>query len=148
MGGHPPALCHQSLTEHRENGNDEGSYDLELGERQIPLRDKPFICEHANCNKRFANKFLLKKHQFIHTGLRPHTCPYCSKRFNRKDNLLRHKKTHLQTSVVEDRRGLPEAFNGLFPGFGSTLGLDLKMEGMDAIKIEALDAFRVENNDD
>ncbi|VDL70672.1 unnamed protein product [Nippostrongylus brasiliensis] len=110
--------------------------------------DKPFICEHANCNKRFANKFLLKKHQFIHTGLRPHTCPYCSKRFNRKDNLLRHKKTHLQASAVEDRRSLPEAFSGLFPAFGSTLGLDLKMDGLDAIKIESLDAFRVENNED
>uniref|UniRef100_A0AC34Q2H4 C2H2-type domain-containing protein n=1 Tax=Panagrolaimus sp. JU765 TaxID=591449 RepID=A0AC34Q2H4_9BILA len=57
--------------------------------------DKPFSCGQANCNKRFANKFLLKKHQFIHTGLRPHICPFCAKRFNRKDNLLRHKKTHL-----------------------------------------------------
>uniref|UniRef100_A0A0K0D2H8 C2H2-type domain-containing protein n=1 Tax=Angiostrongylus cantonensis TaxID=6313 RepID=A0A0K0D2H8_ANGCA len=110
--------------------------------------DKPFICEHANCHKRFANKFLLKKHQFIHTGLRPHTCPYCSKRFNRKDNLLRHKKTHLQTNTVEDRRSLPEAFPGLFPAFGNNLALDLKMEGLDAIKFEALDAFRLENNGD
>lgn len=42
--------------------------------------EKPFTCEHANCHKRFANKFLLKKHQFIHTGLRPHTCPFCNKR--------------------------------------------------------------------
>uniref|UniRef100_A0A158R662 C2H2-type domain-containing protein n=1 Tax=Syphacia muris TaxID=451379 RepID=A0A158R662_9BILA len=58
------------------------------------LAEKPFTCEHANCHKRFANKFLLKKHQFIHTGLRPHCCPFCGKRFNRKDNLLRHKKTH------------------------------------------------------
>lgn len=57
--------------------------------------DKPFVCPHVNCLKRFGNKFLLKKHQFIHTGLRPHACPYCSKRFNRKDNLLRHKKTHI-----------------------------------------------------
>ncbi|VDP05688.1 unnamed protein product [Soboliphyme baturini] len=55
---------------------------------------KPYMCHHANCNKRFANKFLLKKHEFIHTGERPHQCPYCCKRFNRKDNLLRHKKTH------------------------------------------------------
>ncbi|KAK6766832.1 hypothetical protein RB195_026231 [Necator americanus] len=129
--------------------SEDTKYDFPLTEMSYDNdSDKPFICEHTNCNKRFANKFLLKKHQFIHTGLRPHTCPYCSKRFNRKDNLLRHKKTHLQTSVVEDRRGLPEAFSGLFPAFGSTLGLDLKMDGLEAIKIEALDAFRVENNED
>ncbi|CAI2355599.1 unnamed protein product [Caenorhabditis sp. 36 PRJEB53466] len=42
--------------------------------------EKPFICMHNNCGKRFANKFLLKKHMFIHTGLRPHTCPHCHKK--------------------------------------------------------------------
>lgn len=129
--------------------SEDNKYEFSMAEMSYDNdTDKPFICEHANCNKRFANKFLLKKHQFIHTGLRPHTCPYCSKRFNRKDNLLRHKKTHLQASVVEDRRSLPEAFSGLFPAFGGTLGLDLKIDGLDAVKIEALDAFRVENNED
>ncbi|CAJ0563493.1 unnamed protein product, partial [Mesorhabditis spiculigera] len=63
------------------------------------LADKPYVCGQSNCAKRFANKFLLKKHMFIHTGLRPHACPYCTKRFNRKDNLLRHKKTHIQHGV-------------------------------------------------
>uniref|UniRef100_A0A7I4K379 Hypothetical zinc finger protein B0310.2 in chromosome X, putative n=1 Tax=Brugia malayi TaxID=6279 RepID=A0A7I4K379_BRUMA len=63
------------------------------------LAEKPFTCEHTSCHKRFANKFLLKKHQFIHTGLRPHCCPFCGKRFNRKDNLLRHKKTHIANAL-------------------------------------------------
>lgn len=44
--------------------------------------EKPFSCGQANCTKRFANKFLLKKHQFIHTGLRPHICPFCAKRYD------------------------------------------------------------------
>ncbi|CAD5221863.1 unnamed protein product [Bursaphelenchus xylophilus] len=62
-------------------------------------QEKPFACMLPTCKKRFANKFLLKKHQFIHTGLRPHECPYCKKQFNRKDNLLRHKKTHINNSM-------------------------------------------------
>ncbi|CAD6188976.1 unnamed protein product [Caenorhabditis auriculariae] len=91
------------------NSNQDGSADGEA--------DKPFTCEHNNCNKRFANKFLLKKHQFIHTGLRPHTCPYCNKKFNRKDNLLRHKKTHTHHNINEEirRNTLSETINGLFP---------------------------------
>ncbi|CAJ0934697.1 unnamed protein product, partial [Mesorhabditis belari] len=72
--------------------------------------EKPYVCSQPNCSKRFANKFLLKKHMFIHTGLRPHACPYCTKRFNRKDNLLRHKKTHIQNGTTgmpgAPRRGL------------------------------------------
>lgn len=65
------------------------------------LADKPYVCPQSNCRKRFSNKFLLKKHQFIHTGLRPHACPFCAKQFNRKDNLLRHKKTHLNNALAQ-----------------------------------------------
>ncbi|GMT35538.1 hypothetical protein PFISCL1PPCAC_28972, partial [Pristionchus fissidentatus] len=90
--------------EEEEEERDEKTYDdsSPSPSEQSTMRDddgddddKPFVCPHVNCLKRFGNKFLLKKHQFIHTGLRPHACPYCTKRFNRKDNLLRHKKTHL-----------------------------------------------------
>uniref|UniRef100_A0A1I7X4M2 Zinc finger protein n=1 Tax=Heterorhabditis bacteriophora TaxID=37862 RepID=A0A1I7X4M2_HETBA len=120
--------------------------DFPLNEMSIDNdSDKPFICEHSNCNKRFANKFLLKKHQFIHTGLRPHTCPYCNKRFNRKDNLLRHKKTHMQNGAGEDivRRGsLPEGISSLFPaltGFPT---------GLETLKVEGLDGFKIEGDED
>ncbi|KAI6176608.1 hypothetical protein M3Y97_00816700 [Aphelenchoides bicaudatus] len=63
--------------------------------------EKPYVCSKFNCRKRFSNKFLLKKHEFIHSGLRPHVCPFCNKPFNRKDNLLRHKKTHLNNALSQ-----------------------------------------------
>uniref|UniRef100_A0A8R1DNW0 C2H2-type domain-containing protein n=1 Tax=Caenorhabditis japonica TaxID=281687 RepID=A0A8R1DNW0_CAEJA len=101
--------------------------------------EKPFVCMHNNCGKRFANKFLLKKHMFIHTGLRPHTCPHCHKKFNRKDNLLRHKKTHTSNAghmgqilskvnfPLAQIPGLPNI--SLTPGFSHYHALKMSLEG-------------------
>jgi len=113
----------KTLTDDSRSPSEEGSNGgNRIGDEfssTIDSGDKPFECEHTNCHKRFANKFLLKKHQFIHTGLRPHSCPYCGKKFNRKDNLLRHKKTHVANAVVNAKRrhtmvfGVPETMLGL-----------------------------------
>uniref|UniRef100_A0A0K0DYL6 C2H2-type domain-containing protein n=1 Tax=Strongyloides stercoralis TaxID=6248 RepID=A0A0K0DYL6_STRER len=58
------------------------------------IDDKPFKCDFESCLKTFSNKHLLKKHQFTHTGIRPHSCTYCGKKFSRKDNCLRHERSH------------------------------------------------------
>uniref|UniRef100_A0A0N5BFG2 C2H2-type domain-containing protein n=1 Tax=Strongyloides papillosus TaxID=174720 RepID=A0A0N5BFG2_STREA len=58
------------------------------------IDDKPFKCDFESCLKTFSNKHLLKKHQFTHTGIRPHGCTYCGKKFSRKDNCLRHERSH------------------------------------------------------
>uniref|UniRef100_A0A915DND6 C2H2-type domain-containing protein n=1 Tax=Ditylenchus dipsaci TaxID=166011 RepID=A0A915DND6_9BILA len=86
--------------------------------------EKPFSCSHVNCHKKFTNKFLLKKHQFIHTGLRPHACPFCNKRFNRKDNLLRHKKTHLANALLQQDGGR-KRHNMLYGVSQEDAGLDV-----------------------
>ncbi|KAI1725464.1 putative zinc finger protein [Ditylenchus destructor] len=91
--------------------------------------DKPFSCPHVNCQKRFTNKFLLKKHQFIHTGLRPHSCPYCTKRFNRKDNLLRHKKTHLANALLCNGDGGRKRHNMLYGVSEEMAALDMSLNG-------------------
>ncbi|KAI1731958.1 putative zinc finger protein [Ditylenchus destructor] len=91
--------------------------------------DKPFSCPHVNCQKRFTNKFLLKKHQFIHTGLRPHSCPFCTKRFNRKDNLLRHKKTHLANALLCNGDGGRKRHNMLYGVSEEMAALDMSLNG-------------------
>ncbi|PAV88293.1 hypothetical protein WR25_13151 [Diploscapter pachys] len=82
--------------------------------------DRIYVCSRSECQKRFANKFLLKKHEFIHTGMKPHICHYCGKGFNRKDNLIRHVRTHEQNprfceNLMRQNRSLVETINGLFP---------------------------------
>lgn len=106
--------------------------------------EKPYVCQHANCAKRFANKFLLKKHEFIHTGERPHQCQYCMKKFNRKDNLLRHKKTHLANAMCGVKRRHTLVF-GVDDGVNSMVspGLDMTKQFLNHQSLkeeESLDA--------
>uniref|UniRef100_A0A8R1XSV1 C2H2-type domain-containing protein n=2 Tax=Onchocerca TaxID=6281 RepID=A0A8R1XSV1_ONCVO len=95
-------LAEKNSNESSPSPSDSSNNVDEISYTAADLVEKPFTCEHTSCHKRFANKFLLKKHQFIHTGLRPHCCPFCGKRFNRKDNLLRHKKTHIANALGTD----------------------------------------------
>lgn len=55
--------------------------------------DKPFIC--VQCSKNFIRRSDLKKHIFVHAGIRMYSCNLCSKSFTRSTNLAKHKKTHL-----------------------------------------------------
>ena len=58
--------------------------------------EKPFKCK--NCNKAFAQRANLKKHEMLHLGIRPHGCPVCSKTYsqyaNMKKHILVHQKHH------------------------------------------------------
>merc|ERR1712096_204021 len=44
----------------------------------------------AVCGKGFSDKFNLKKHSALHTGIKPHTCHHCGKSFSQKCHLKRH----------------------------------------------------------
>uniref|UniRef100_A0A914MU75 C2H2-type domain-containing protein n=2 Tax=Meloidogyne incognita group TaxID=654580 RepID=A0A914MU75_MELIC len=103
------------MSDHDSNGT---TTEFENGE-------KPFFCSWKNCQKRFANKFLLKKHHFIHTGLKPHICQFCKKPFNRKDNLLRHKKTHLQNGMSSSE-GIKRRHN-MLRGITEQMAIELQL---------------------
>lgn len=59
--------------------------------KQIP--ENSFVCDQ--CDKRFSYKYLLVRHQFVHSGFKPHKCSECSKSFFTKSKLNVHLVKHL-----------------------------------------------------
>ncbi|MGH0152256.1 UNVERIFIED_CONTAM: hypothetical protein FKN15_048917 [Acipenser sinensis] len=54
--------------------------------------EKPFQC--SQCDMRFIQKYLLQRHEKIHTGEKPFRCDECGMRFIQKYHMERHKRTH------------------------------------------------------
>ncbi|KAI9679693.1 MAG: hypothetical protein M1822_007299 [Bathelium mastoideum] len=50
----------------------------------------------AGCNRRFSKPEHLRRHERVHSGVKPFACSFdgCTRRFNRPDSLSRHYKTH------------------------------------------------------
>ncbi|GFR09044.1 hypothetical protein TNCT_212981 [Trichonephila clavata] len=61
--------------------------------------ERPFACDHHKCGKTFTRNEELTRHKRIHTGVRPHQCSLCLKRFGRRDHLKKHIKTHQRANV-------------------------------------------------
>lgn len=60
--------------------------------KQTHNMEKPFLC--TQCTKTFIRRSDLRKHTFVHAGIRLYSCDICKKSFTRNTNLTKHKRTH------------------------------------------------------
>uniref|UniRef100_A0A8C4YD35 C2H2-type domain-containing protein n=1 Tax=Gopherus evgoodei TaxID=1825980 RepID=A0A8C4YD35_9SAUR len=58
--------------------------------------EKPFVCEFAGCDRRFANSSDRKKHTHVHSRDKPYRCKVkgCEKSYTHPSSLRKHLKTH------------------------------------------------------
>ena len=60
---------------------------------------KPFAC--STCNMAFSLAGNLRQHELIHTGFKPHSCEQCGKGFTQVGSLRQHLLTHSGTRPHE-----------------------------------------------
>lgn len=65
--------------------NSDTSY---AAENLLTISSRKYVCEE--CDRKFASSTGLKRHKFLHTGVRPYACPICSLNFTRSDYVTRH----------------------------------------------------------
>lgn len=71
-------------------------FTLKSHQRLIHSKEKPFVCRHPNCGKKFVYKHLLKHHSVMHSTDRPFVCTVegCAKSYKVKDVLTEHMKSN------------------------------------------------------
>ncbi|RMZ77018.1 hypothetical protein DV738_g4594, partial [Chaetothyriales sp. CBS 135597] len=55
---------------------------------------RPHACPYPGCGKCFIQRSALTVHERVHTGAKPHMCESCSKSFSDSSSLARHRRTH------------------------------------------------------
>ena len=63
---------------------------------RVHTGEKPFMCVHDKCKKRFARVENMRIHMRTHTGEKPFSCrfPGCMKRFTNSSDRKKHAHTH------------------------------------------------------
>ncbi|KAK5958679.1 hypothetical protein OHC33_000522 [Knufia fluminis] len=61
---------------------------------RIHTGDRPHKCDYPNCGKEFIQRSALTVHSRVHTGEKPHKCEVCGKPFSDSSSLARHRRIH------------------------------------------------------
>lgn len=72
--------------------NDEDSMSDDDGNEDS--KAKQHSCTFKNCNKSFKKKSELIRHERVHTGEKPYSCPTCSTLFADPSALKKHTRIH------------------------------------------------------
>ncbi|RDA93908.1 hypothetical protein CP533_4522 [Ophiocordyceps camponoti-saundersi (nom. inval.)] len=61
---------------------------------RIHSGERPHVCDYPECGKAFIQRSALTVHYRTHTGEKPHHCETCAKPFSDSSSLARHRRTH------------------------------------------------------
>jgi uncharacterized Zn-finger protein len=92
----PEHLVLSTIKESNDNLNAEAKSDpaklIESLKKAKQEADDKVKTDHfcKICNKYFSKAYSLTRHNFLHTGIRPYTCPYCNHQFVQRSDLDRH----------------------------------------------------------
>ena len=62
-----------------------------------------YTCKYDGCNKEFTRTWSILDHVRMHEGIRPYTCPYCSRSYTQKGNMIKHMRRHTEPDI-DNRR--------------------------------------------
>jgi uncharacterized Zn-finger protein len=63
------------------------------------------------CKRMFTTYRHAIRHAVIHTDQKLHACSMCGRRYNRRDNMLRHERTHPPDTVCQQPQAMLSRYN-------------------------------------